>query len=107
MTDNYESDIKYIPYKEVVKKRALEYYYANKEAMSEKRKEKYKQLPPEEKKKLLEYNKQWFNSQSQLDNFQTQINTCPSASNRTSVTALSCLRFSHVFCISFEAEPTA
>ena len=40
MTDNYESDIKYIPYKEVVKKRALEYYYANKEAISEKRKEK-------------------------------------------------------------------
>ena len=50
MTDNYESDIKYIPYKEVVKKRALEYYYANKEAMSEKRKEKYKQLSPGEKK---------------------------------------------------------
>ena len=49
MTDNYESDIKYIP-KQVVKKRALEYYYANKEAISEKRKEKYKQLSPEEKK---------------------------------------------------------
>ena len=27
-----ESDIKYVPYKELVKKRALEYYYANREA---------------------------------------------------------------------------
>ena len=64
MTNNCESDIKYVPYKEVVKKRALEYYYANGEAISEKRKEKYKQLLPEDKKKLLEYNKQWFNNQS-------------------------------------------
>ena len=29
MTNNCESDIKYVPYKEVVKERALEYYYAN------------------------------------------------------------------------------
>ena len=50
MTDNFESDIKYIPYKEVVKKRALDYQYANKEAISQKRKDKYKQLPPEDKK---------------------------------------------------------
>ena len=33
MTNNLESDVKYVPYKEVVKKRALEYYYANKEAI--------------------------------------------------------------------------
>ena len=64
MTDNFESDIKYIPYKEVIKKRALDYYCANKEAISQKRKDKYKQLPPEDKKNLLEYNKQWFNNQS-------------------------------------------
>ena len=50
MTDNFESDIKYIPYKEVIKKRALDYYCANKEAISQKRKDKYKQLPPEDKK---------------------------------------------------------
>ena len=59
MTDNF--DKKLILYKEVVKNRALEYYYANKEAISQKRKEKYKQMPPEAKKKLVEYNKQWFN----------------------------------------------
>ena len=42
----------------------LEYYYANKEAISQKRKEKYKQILPEDKKKLVKYNKQWFNRQS-------------------------------------------
>ena len=45
-------------------KKALEYYYANKEAISKKRNEKYKQLSPEEKKKLQEYNRRWFNNQS-------------------------------------------
>ena len=64
MTNNFDSnDKKLTPYKEIVKKRALEYYYANKEAISQKRKEKYKQMPPEDKKKLVEYNKQWFNRQ--------------------------------------------
>ena len=29
MADNLKSEIEYIPYKEVVKKRALEYYYSN------------------------------------------------------------------------------
>ena len=53
MTDNFDSNKKLTPYKEIVKKRALEYYYANKEAISQKRKEKYKQMPPEDKKALL------------------------------------------------------
>ena len=61
MTEIY---IKYIPYKEVVKKRALEYYYANKEAICQKRKDKYKLLPLEEKKRLEENNKQWYNNQT-------------------------------------------
>ena len=61
MTNNLESDVKYVPYKEVLKKKALEYYYANKEAISQKRKDKYKQLPTEVKNKLQEYSKQWFN----------------------------------------------
>ena len=42
----------------------LDYYYANKEAISQRRKDRYKQLSPEDKKKLLEYNRQWFNNQS-------------------------------------------
>ena len=50
MTKNSESDKEYVPYKEVVKKKALEYYYANKEVISQKRKDKCKQLSPEEKK---------------------------------------------------------
>ena len=64
MADKFESNVKYVAYKEVVKRKALEYYYANKEAISQKRKDKYQQLSPEDKKKLLEYNKQWFNNQS-------------------------------------------
>ena len=64
MTDNFESDTKLVPYKEIVKKKAFDYYHANKEAISQKRKERYKQLPPQVKKKLLEYNKRWFNNQS-------------------------------------------
>ena len=38
MTNDFESDKKYVPYKEIVKKRALDYYYANKEVISEKSK---------------------------------------------------------------------
>ena len=64
MTNNLESNKKLVPYREVVKKKALEYYYANKEAISQTRKEKYKQLSREEKKKLQEYNRRWFNNQS-------------------------------------------
>ena len=50
--------------KKLLKKKALEYYYANKEGISQKRKETYKQMPPGDKKKLVEYNKQWFYRQS-------------------------------------------
>lgn len=42
MTDNFESDTKLVPYKEIVKKKALDYYHANKEAISQNRKERYK-----------------------------------------------------------------
>ena len=57
MTDNFDSNEKLTPYKEIVKKRVLDYYYTNKEAISQKRKEKYKQMPLEDKKKLVEYDK--------------------------------------------------
>ena len=40
MRNNSEGDITYIPYKEFVKKRALDYYYANKEIISQKNKNK-------------------------------------------------------------------
>ena len=64
MTNDFESDIKYVPYKEFVKKRALDYYYANKEIISEKNKNKYKSLSPEQKKKRQENTKWWLNKQS-------------------------------------------
>ena len=40
MTNNFESDINYVSYKEFVKKRALDYHFANKEIISEKTKNK-------------------------------------------------------------------
>ena len=52
MTNDLESEVEYIPYKEVVKKKALEYYYGNKGTISQNRKDKYKQLPPEDRKKV-------------------------------------------------------
>ena len=64
MTDNFDSNKILTVYKEIVKKRALDYYYANKAAISQKIKEKYKQMPPQVKKRLVEYNKQWFNKQT-------------------------------------------
>ena len=64
MSNNFESDIKYIPYKEVVKKKALEYYYANKGKISEKNKSKYKSLSSEQKKKRQESTKRWLDKQS-------------------------------------------
>ena len=66
MANNLESDIKYIPYKEIVKKKALDYYYANKQIISEKNKNRYQSLSPEQeqKKKRQENAKQWFNKQS-------------------------------------------
>ena len=64
MTNVIESDVKYVPYKEVVRKRALDYYYANKEIISEKNKTKYKSLSPKQKKKRQENTKRWLNRQS-------------------------------------------
>ena len=57
MVTNNECDVQYIPYKEIAKQKALEYYYKNKEKI----KNKYDSLLPEEKKKRQEYNKKWFN----------------------------------------------
>ena len=61
MLTNNECDIQYIPYKEIVKQKALEYYHKNKEKIKEREKNKYNSLTPEEKKKRQEYRKEWFN----------------------------------------------
>ena len=57
MTSNSQCNIQYIPYKEVVKQKAKEYYNKNKEKIKAKRKNKYDSLTPDEKKKLQEYHK--------------------------------------------------
>ena len=64
MTNDIESEVKSVPYKEVAKKTTLEYYYANKEIISEKNKNRYQSMSPEQKKKRQGYTKQWFNRQS-------------------------------------------
>ena len=45
-------------------KKALEYYYANKEVISEKNKSKYKSLSPEQEKKRQESSKRCLDKQS-------------------------------------------
>ena len=47
MTDNYQCNVQYIPYKEIVKQKAIEYYHKNKEKIKEKNKNKYNSLSPE------------------------------------------------------------
>ena len=64
MTNNSENDIKSIPYKEVVKKKALDYYYANREVIIEKNRNRYRALSPEEKKNRYESKIEWYERQS-------------------------------------------
>ena len=63
-TNDFESDKKYVPYKEIVKKRALDYYYANKKVISEKNKSRYQSMTPEQIKKSQENTKRWLNNLS-------------------------------------------
>ena len=64
MTNDLESDKKYVPYKVIVKKRALGYYYANREVISEKNKSRYQSMSPEQKKKRQDNTKRWLNNLS-------------------------------------------
>ena len=60
MTSNCECNIEYIPYKEIVKQKVLEYYHKNKEKNKIKKIYIYNSLTLEEKKKRQEQNKEWF-----------------------------------------------
>ena len=51
MSTNTECDVKYIPYKEFIKQKRLEYCNKNKEEIRQKARDKYNSLSPEEKKK--------------------------------------------------------
>ena len=64
MADNSENDIKLVPDKEVARKKALDYYYSNREVLMEKNRNRYRTLSPEEKRKRYESNRQWYNRQS-------------------------------------------
>ena len=64
MTNNSVKDIKLVLYTEMARKKALDYYYANREVIMEKSRNRYRALSAEEKKKRYESNKQWYNRQS-------------------------------------------
>ena len=64
MENNLESDVKYVPYKEIAKKRALDYYYVNRGMIREKNKNRYQSLSPEQEIKRQEAFKRWYNNQS-------------------------------------------
>ena len=63
MTANCQCNMQYIPYKEIVKEKAREYYHKNKERIQEREENKYNSLSLAEKKKRQEYNKEWFRKQ--------------------------------------------
>ena len=65
MTDNSSEDVECMPYKEIIKKRALDYYYANREEIRQKQNNSYKSLSLEQKRKIQEQSKQWFHRQTQ------------------------------------------
>ena len=48
----------------MAKKKALDCYFANREVIMEKNRNRYRALSPEEKKKRYEPNRQWYNGQS-------------------------------------------
>ena len=63
MVDIIKNNNEFIPYKEIIKKRALDYYHANKDAINQKRNGKYANPPLEDKKKKeQEKDKQWYNN---------------------------------------------
>ena len=66
MANNSENDLKLESYKELARKKALDYYYANREVIMEKNRNRYRALSPEEKKKRYESNRQWYNRHSLL-----------------------------------------
>ena len=50
MTANCQCNMQYIPYKEIVKEKAREYYHKNKERIQEREENKYNSLSIAEKK---------------------------------------------------------
>ena len=63
MTSNCQCNMQYIPYKEIVKQKAREYYRKNKGRIEERARNKYNSLSLEVKKKREEYNDKWFKKQ--------------------------------------------
>ena len=56
---------RYIRYKDVVAKRAGQYYHNNKEKRREYQRNRYANMSQEQNNKLVEYRKEWINRQSE------------------------------------------
>ena len=63
MNETSQNSTYYIRYKDIVKQKAKEYYKLNKENIKEFQREKCKNLSPEEKKKLVKNQKEWFKTE--------------------------------------------
>ena len=61
LTQNF---VHYVRYKDIVLQRAKEYREKNKEKLKEYHRNRYKNLSSEEKTKLVEKRKEWFNRQT-------------------------------------------
>ena len=60
MEINAVPNAQFIPYKEFIKQKGLEYYIKNKEEIKQKARDKYNSLTQEEKNKRQEYKKEWY-----------------------------------------------
>ena len=64
MSETCENTSHCIRYKDIIKRKAREYYAKNKDKIKESQREKYENLSSEEKKNLVLKQKEWFNKQT-------------------------------------------
>ena len=65
MNESTQKSTYYTRYKEIAKQKAREYYAKNKEKIKVSQREKYKSMSTEDKKKLFEKQKEWFNRETE------------------------------------------
>ena len=82
MVEFTQNSPQYIRYKDIVLQRAKEYREENKERIKENQRSRYKNLSQEEKIKLVEKRKEWFNSQTKGKQEEMKRNAREYAKNR-------------------------
>ena len=66
MSQTSQNSTYYMRNKDIAKQRARAYYAKNKDKTKESQRERYKNLSFEERKKLVEKQKEWFNKQTEV-----------------------------------------